>query len=51
MQQSKHAANEFGGECLLGKLCRLEKQCGRLSHPIDPLARPNLRLLTGATNN
>jgi hypothetical protein len=29
MQQSGRSKIEFGGECMLGKLCRLEKQCRR----------------------
>jgi hypothetical protein len=37
MQQSGHAENEFGGDCMLGKLCRLEKQCGLMA-PRLPVA-------------
>jgi hypothetical protein len=28
-QRSVSRRNEFGEECMLGKLCRLEKRCGR----------------------
>jgi len=28
-QQSGHGENEFGGDCMLGKLCGLAKQCGQ----------------------
>lgn len=28
-QQSEHEENEFGGDCMLGKLCRLVKHCGQ----------------------
>jgi hypothetical protein len=27
-QRSVGRQNEFGGDCMLGKLCRLEKHCG-----------------------
>jgi hypothetical protein len=34
-QQSARAENEFGRDCMLGKLCRLEKRCGRPARHFD----------------